>query len=141
MQVTEKDSKTTTSWGSHSLGQVQPGYNRCDGVGNFFPVAQPTTGDYAGYAIEIARAAELENDLHRALLKGVTDLCESRYSPPTSHALLPNHFQQRLWVFYHELLPEMLLAENSIWWSKGGERRTESSSPEGMFSTWEMVIL
>ncbi|KAM6086240.1 uncharacterized protein LJ206_007646 isoform 1-T1 [Theristicus caerulescens] len=134
MQVTEKDSTTTTSWGSHSLGQVQPGYSQCDGMGNFFPVAEPAAGYCAGGAIEIARAAELENDRHGLLLNGGTDLCESRYSPPTSHALPPSRFQQHLWVSCHELLLEMLLAENSIWSSKVGERRTESRSPKvGVF--------
>ena len=70
MQVTEKDSTTTMSWGSHSLGQVQLAYSQCDEVGNFFPVAQPATGDYAGDAIEIAGAAELENGLHMSPLRG-----------------------------------------------------------------------
>ena len=79
MQVTEKDSTTTTSWGSHSLGQVQPGYSLRDGVGIFFPVAEPAAGYYAGGATEIARAAELENDPHRPLLKGGEQIQSSHF--------------------------------------------------------------
>lgn len=56
MQITEKDSTTTRA------GAAIP-WNRdsqWDGVGNFFHGAHPATGDYAGDATEIARAAELE---------------------------------------------------------------------------------
>lgn len=71
MQVTEKDSTTTRAgaaypWNSYSLG----------GVGNFFHVAVPAKGDYARDAIEIARAAELEYDPHKTLLKRSTYLWE-----------------------------------------------------------------
>lgn len=125
----------------HELGRPLLGTGTAGAMGwaIFFPVAQPATGDYAERATEIAKAAKLENDPHRPLLKGGTDLCESRYGPPTSHPLLPNCFQQHLWVSYHGLLPETLLTENSIWSSKGGERRAESRSPKGVFSTRAMV--
>lgn len=70
LQATEKDSTTTRAgaaypWNRHS----QWGW-----VGNFFHVAHPATGDYAGDAMEITRAAELEYDPHKLLLKRITDL-------------------------------------------------------------------
>lgn len=58
------------------LGQPILGTATACGVGNFFHVAHPATGDYAGDAIEIARAAELEYGPHKPLLKRSRNLCE-----------------------------------------------------------------
>lgn len=73
---------------------------------------------------------------HRSVWKQIQS---SRFS--VWEALLLNDFQQRLWVSYHKLLPEMLLEENGIWSSKEEERRTKSRCPKSVFFTWTMVIL
>lgn len=139
MQVIRKDSLTTTSWGSLSLGQVQPVYSQCDGAGSFFPMCygEPATGDYAGNAKEIARAAEGEDDPHRPPLicvraDSVLPLpmpCFPATSSSTCGCPTMNFFRKCCWQ------------RTASGQAKREREELRAGVPRRVFSTWAVVIL